>query len=36
MTYTAGGKQYVAIFAGGNNIIGGTKAGDSIYAFKLP
>jgi quinohemoprotein ethanol dehydrogenase len=36
ITYTAGGKQYVAIFAGGNNIIAATKPGDSIYAFALP
>jgi quinohemoprotein ethanol dehydrogenase len=35
MTYTAGGKQYVVIFAGGNNIIGATTAGDGIYAFAL-
>ena len=36
LTYTVGGKQYVAIFVGGNNLIGATKSGDSIYAFNLP
>jgi outer membrane protein assembly factor BamB len=35
MTYTANGKQYVAIVAGGNSLFG-SKTGDSVYAFKLP
>lgn len=41
MTYTANGKQYVAVFAGGNGIaslFGGVKPyyGASFYAFELP
>jgi quinohemoprotein ethanol dehydrogenase len=35
ITYTAHGKQYVAILAGGNSLAA-TKPGDSIYAFALP
>jgi PQQ-dependent dehydrogenase (methanol/ethanol family) len=35
ITYTVNGKQYVAIFVGGNNLFG-SKTGDSIYAFALP
>lgn len=41
VTYTANGKQYVAVFAGGNgiaSIFGGTKPfyGSTFYAFALP
>jgi glucose dehydrogenase len=41
VTYTANGKQYVAVFAGGNGIaslFGGVKPyyGASFYAFELP
>jgi quinohemoprotein ethanol dehydrogenase len=35
ITYTANGKQYVAILVGGNTLFG-SKPGDSIYAFSLP
>jgi quinoprotein glucose dehydrogenase len=35
MTYLAGGRQFVAIAAGGNAQVG-TKIGDSIVAFALP
>jgi glucose dehydrogenase len=35
ITYRVNGKQYVAILVGGATL-GPTKAGDSIYAFKLP
>jgi quinohemoprotein ethanol dehydrogenase len=35
VTYTANGKQYVAILVGGNWLFG-SKTGDSIYAFTLP
>jgi len=41
VTYTANGKQYVAVFAGGNgiaSIFGGTKPfyGSTFYAFAIP
>jgi glucose dehydrogenase len=41
VTYTANGKQYVAVFAGGNGIaslFGGTKPfyGSTFYAFAIP
>ena len=45
ITYTVGGKQYVAVVAGGNSILGAlglTKAqaaknhGDSVYVFAMP
>jgi PQQ-dependent dehydrogenase (methanol/ethanol family) len=41
VTYTANGKQYVAVFAGGNgiaSIFGGSKPfyGSTFYAFALP
>ena len=43
MTYSANGKQYVAIYAGGSTFafeatITGEKFphGDSVYAFSLP
>jgi glucose dehydrogenase len=36
ITYTAHGKQYVAIVAGGNQLVSLTKPGDSVYAFALP
>jgi quinohemoprotein ethanol dehydrogenase len=35
ISYTAGGKQYVAILVGGN-VLFGSKTGDSLYAFALP
>jgi quinohemoprotein ethanol dehydrogenase len=35
ITYSANGKQYVAILVGGNTLFG-SKPGDSIYAFSLP
>jgi glucose dehydrogenase len=35
ITYTVNGKQYVAIFVGGNNLFG-SKTGDNVYAFALP
>ena len=35
MTYTADGKQYVAIVVGGNSLFA-SKTGDSVYAFALP
>ncbi len=35
MTYTAGGRQYVVIAAGGNAQVG-TKIGDYLIAFALP
>jgi quinoprotein glucose dehydrogenase len=34
MTYTAGGKQYVVICAGGHGKLG-TKQGDAVVAFAL-
>ena len=41
MTYTANGKQYVAVYAGGNGIASGsgdTKVtyGSDLYTFALP
>jgi alcohol dehydrogenase (cytochrome c) len=39
VTYTANGKQYVLVVAGGGGSgagIGGTTLGDSVYAFALP
>jgi quinohemoprotein ethanol dehydrogenase len=35
ITYSVGGKQYIAILAGGNNLAGSTP-GDNVYAFALP
>lgn len=35
MTYTAGGRQFVVICAGGHGQLG-TKVGDSVIAFALP
>jgi quinoprotein glucose dehydrogenase len=35
MTYTANGKQYVIIAAGGHGKLG-TKQGDYVLAFSLP
>jgi quinoprotein glucose dehydrogenase len=35
MTYSAGGKQYVVICAGGHGKLG-TKQGDAVVAFALP
>lgn len=35
MTYTAGGKQYVVIVAGGHGSVG-TKPGDYVIAYTLP
>lgn len=35
MSYTAGGRQYVLIVAGGHGSVG-TKAGDSVIAYALP
>jgi PQQ-dependent dehydrogenase (methanol/ethanol family) len=41
MTYEVNGKQYVAIYAGGNSLVSGfgkvaPKAGSELYAFALP
>jgi glucose dehydrogenase len=41
VTYTANGKQYIVVFAGGNGIaslFGGVKPnyGSALYAFALP
>ncbi len=41
MTYSVNGKQYVAIYAGGNSLVGAfgkitPKAGSELYAFALP
>jgi quinohemoprotein ethanol dehydrogenase len=41
MTYTVGGKQYVAVYAGGNGIAAGSgdvkvKYGSDLYTFALP
>jgi PQQ-dependent dehydrogenase (methanol/ethanol family) len=41
MTYTVDGKQYVAVYAGGNGIAAGSgtvkvKYGSDLYAFELP
>jgi quinoprotein glucose dehydrogenase len=35
MTYRAGGKQFVAIAAGGHGKLG-TRLGDSLIAYSLP
>jgi quinoprotein glucose dehydrogenase len=35
MTYSAGGKQYLVIAAGGHGKLG-TKMGDAVVAFRLP
>jgi quinohemoprotein ethanol dehydrogenase len=36
MTYSVNGKQYVAIFAGGNSFNAAKSHGDSVYAYALP
>ncbi len=41
MTYTVNGKQYVAVYAGGNGIAAGSatakvKFGSDLYTFALP
>jgi quinoprotein glucose dehydrogenase len=35
MTYTAGGRQFLVIAAGGNARVGGAQS-DSLMAFALP
>ena len=41
MTYTANGKQYVAVYAGGNSLTASfgsvkNRSGSDLYAFQLP
>jgi PQQ-dependent dehydrogenase (methanol/ethanol family) len=36
MTYSVNGKQYVAIYAGGNTFNAPKSHGDSVYAYALP
>jgi glucose dehydrogenase len=35
VSYTVGGKQYIAVAAGGNNQIN-AKRGNSVFVFALP